>query len=318
MKKNVRPLRLIGSFIAIILLNGCQQQKELQPGEGFIDVDGGKVWYRIVGSGEKTPILVLHGGPGSPSYYLKPLSSLGTDRKLIFYDQLGCGKSDHSVDTTKMTVDHFVEELKTIVDHFGLKEFYLYGQSWGTMLGTDYYLKYPAGIKAIILSSPAISIPRWLSDADTLLSTLPDSIQNAVRTSEHNKTYDSPAYQNAIQVYYQNFLARKLPWSPDIDSTITQSGKSYEYMWGPSEFTAEGALKTYDRTNRLAEFKVPTLFITGEFDEARPTTVQYYQSLVPGAKFEIIKGAGHLTMQDKPVENNKVIADFLNGLEKNK
>ncbi|HEV8504074.1 MAG TPA: proline iminopeptidase-family hydrolase [Chitinophagaceae bacterium] len=316
MEKNVYLLPIIRSFIAIILLNGCQQHKELQPGEGFIDVDGGKVWYRIVGSGEKTPVIVLHGGPGAPSYYLKPLSPLGADRKLIFYDQLGCGKSDHSVDTTKMTVDHFVDELKTVVDHFGLKEFYLYGQSWGTMLGTDYYLKYPLGIKAIILSSPAISIPRWLSDADTLLSTLPDSIQNAVRTNELNKTYDSPAYQNAIQVYYQNFLARKLPWSADIDSTFMQLGKSYQYMWGPSEFTAEGALKTYDRTNRLGEIKVPTLFMAGEFDEARPTTVQYYQSLVPGAKFEIIKGAGHLTMQDKPEENNKVIIDFLNGLEK--
>ena len=316
MKKESALFKLIAVLVAIICLSSCQHRDKLSAGEGFIDVDGGKIWYHIVGSGDKTPILVLHGGPGAPSYYLKPLSPLGADRKLIFYDQLGCGKSDHSVDTTKMTVDHFVEELKTVIDHFGLHQFYLYGQSWGTMLGTDYYLKYPAGIKAIILSSPAISIPRWLSDADTLLSTLPDSVQNAVRTSEHNKTYDSPAYQNAIQVYYQNFLARKLPWSPDIDSTSMQLGKSYQYMWGPSEFTAEGALKTYDRTNRLGEIKVPTLFIAGEFDEARPTTVQYYQSLVPGAKFEVIKGAGHLTMQDEPEENNKVIIDFLNGLEK--
>ena len=315
-KNNISLIVFIQSFIAIVLLNGCQLQKELQPGEGFINVDGGKVWYRVVGSGNKTPILILHGGPGAPSYYLKPLSALGVDRKVIFYDQLGCGKSDRRVDTTKMTVDHFVEELKTVVDHFNLKEFYLYGQSWGTMLGTDYYLKYPKGIKAMILSSPAISIPMWLRDADTLLSMLPDSIQNAVRTNERNKTYDSPAYQQAIQVYYENFMARKLPWSADIDSTFTQLGQSYQYMWGPSEFTAEGALKTYDRTNRLGEIKVPTLFIAGEFDEARPTTVQYYQSLTPGAKFEVIKGAGHLTMQDKPEENNKIVIDFLNSLEK--
>jgi proline iminopeptidase len=307
---------IIQVLVATIMLNSCQQQKEIKTGEGFINVDGGKVWYRVVGNGNQTPILVLHGGPGAPSYYLKPLSALGTDRKVIFYDQLGCGKSDRSTDTTKMTVDHFVEELKTVVQHFGLKEFYLFGQSWGTMLGTDYYLKYPKGIKAMILSSPAISIPMWLSDADTLLSTLPDSIQNAVRTNEQNKMYDSPAYQQAIQVYYQNFVARKLPWSVDIDSTFMQLGQSYQYMWGPSEFTAEGALKTYDRTNRLGEIKVPTLFIAGEFDEARPSTVKYYQSLVPGSKFEIIKGAAHITMQDKPEESNKVATDFLNSLEK--
>jgi len=315
MNTKIRLSIVIQVLIATVLLNSCQQQKEIQTGEGFINVDGGKVWFRVVGNGDKTPILVLHGGPGAPSYYLKPLSALGVDRKVIFYDQLGCGKSDHIIDTTLMTVDHYVEELKTVVQHFGLKEFYLYGQSWGTMLGTDYYLKYPQGIKALILSSPAISIPMWLKDAETLLSTLPDSIQNAVRINEKNKRYRAPAYQQALQVYYQNFVARKLPWSADIDSTFLQIGQSYQYMWGPSEFTATGSLKTYDRTSRLGEIKVPTLFIAGEFDEARPSTVKYYQSLVPGAKFEVIKGAAHLTMQDKPEQSNRVVSDFLNSLE---
>jgi proline iminopeptidase len=315
MKTTFRTSIILQFLIASVLLISCQQQKEIQTGEGYIQVDGGKVWYRVVGNGNKTPILVLHGGPGAPSYYLKPLSALGTDRKVIFYDQLGCGKSDHSTDTTLMTVDHFVEEARTVVQHFGLKEFYLYGQSWGTMLGTDYYLKYPEGIKAIILASPAISIPLWLKDADILLSTLPDSIQNTVRTNEQNKTFNNPAYQEAVMVYYQNFVARKLPWSADIDSTFSQLGESYHYMWGPSEFTATGSLKTYDRTSRLGEIKVPTLFITGEFDEARPATVEYYQSLVPGAKFEVIKDAAHITTHDNPEENNKVIRDFINSLE---
>ena len=269
----------------------------------------------MAGNGEKTPIIVLHGGPGSPSYYLKPLDALGKERKIIFYDQLGCGKSDNTKDTTLMTVDHYVEELKTVVQHFDLKEFYLYGQSWGTMLGTDYYLKYPKGIKAMILSSPCISSPMWLKDADSLISSLPDSIQNAIRINETNKTFNNPDYKRAVLFYYQNFLARKLPWSTDIDSTFSQLGQSYLYMWGPSEFTATGALKSYDRSNRLGEIKVPTLFICGEFDEAPPSTVKYYQSLVPGAKFEMIEGSGHLTMQDKPEQSNKVVIDFLNTLE---
>lgn len=315
MKNSARISGLIHAFIAIAMLNSCHQDSNLQTGEGYINVDGGKVWYRVVGQGDKTPILVLHGGPGAPSYYLKPLSALGAERKVIFYDQLGCGKSDHLTDTTKMTIDHFVEELKTVVDHFGLKEFYLYGQSWGTMFGTDYILKYPQGIKAVILSSPAISTALWIKDADTLLSTLPDSIQQVVKINDQNKTYNSPAYQAAINAYYQHFMARKLPWSPDIDSSISQMGKSYQYMWGPSEFNATGPLRTFDRTNRLGEIKVPTLFLAGEFDEARPSTVKYYQSLVPGAKFELIKGAAHLTMQDKPEETNKVVIDFINSLE---
>ena len=70
------------------------------PGEGYIPVTGGKVWYRIVGTGKGTPLLVLHGGPGVPSYYLNPLAALGDDRPVVFYDQLGCGRSDQPADTS--------------------------------------------------------------------------------------------------------------------------------------------------------------------------------------------------------------------------
>ena len=169
---------------------------------------------------------------------------------------------------------------------------------------------------AVILSSPAISIPRWLKDADSLISSLPDSIQKAIRTNEKNRTYEAPEYKRGVRVFYENFVARKLPWSADVDSCFAQIGKQYDYMNGPSEFTIVGPLKSFDRTDRLHEIKVPTLFITGEFDEASPPTVKYYQSLVPGAKFEIIPGAGHLTMQDSPAYSNKVVSDFLKGLEK--
>ena len=308
---------LIFLIILILSIESCKHEPTLKSGEGFINVKGGKVWYRIVGEGKNTPILLLHGGPGVPSFYLNPLSALGKDRPVIFIDQLGCGRSDKITDTTLMTVENFVDQIKQIKDSLDIKDFYLYGQSWGTMLGTDFYLKYPEGIKAIIFSSPAISIPMWLQDADTLIATLPDSIQNSIHTNELNKTYESPDYQKAIIVYYQHFLARKLPWSSDIDSAFLLMGANvYNFMGGPSEFTMTGTLKNYDRTNRLSEIKVPTLFITGEFDEARPSTVKYYQSLVPGAQFELVENAGHLTMQDDPEKNLKIITDFINGIEK--
>ncbi len=60
---------------------------------------------------------------------------------------------------------------------------------------------------------------------------------------------------------------------------------------------------------------MPTLFITGEYDEARPVTVRYFQSLVPGAQMEVIEGAGHSTMHDNLAQNTAVIRDFLKQLE---
>lgn len=315
-----KKLIFIGLTLTILtaLLFSCSQTNNLKQGEGFIDVKGGKVWYKVVGEGNKTPIIMLHGGPGIPSYYLKPLAELGKDRPVIFFDQLGCGKSGKLTDTTLMTVDNFVAQLGEVITHLGLKEFYIYGQSWGTMLGTDYYLKNPKGIKALILSSPSLNTKLWRKDAEILIATLPDSIQTAIFTNEKNKTFDTPSYGQAVQVYYQHFLARKQPWSAEMDSCLSQMGQNiYGYMGGPSEFTMTGELKNYDRTKQLGAIKVPTLFMCGEFDEARPETVKYYQSLVSGAKFSMTPNAAHLTMQDNPKADIKAITDFLNEIEQN-
>ena len=314
--KKLKYFFLIFSVFLIITFYGCEQHS-LYPKEGYIDVTGGKVWYRIIGSGSKTPLVLLHGGPGVPSYYLNPMAALSDERPIIFIDQLGCGRSDRISDTTLMTIDSYVKQLKEIKDALGLTDFYLYGNSWGSILGVEYYFAHPEGIKALIFSGPALDIPRWAKDADTLIATLPDPLQTAIRENEKNGTYDSPQYGQAVDYYYKLYLARKQPWSADIDSAFSQVGENvYLHMDGPSEFTLTGNLKDYDATGKLGKIKIPTLFIGGEFDEARPSTVKYYASLVPNAKAEIIPDAGHLSMQDNPVLHNKVISEFLKSIEK--
>ena len=185
------------------------------------------------------------------------------------------------------------------------------------MLGIDYYLKYPKGVKALILASPCTSIRLWMNDADILISMLPDSIQFFIKQSTNNTNLDSTKMKEALDYYYNNFYTRKQPLSADIDSAHSQSGNNvYEYMWGKEEFFVSGTLRDYDRTGDLNKIKAPTLYITGEFDAARPNTVRYYQSLTPNSKFIIINNAGHQTMHDNPKENIEAIQTFIHELEK--
>jgi proline iminopeptidase len=260
---------------------------------------------------------LLHGGPGSTSYYLNPLKELGEDRPVIFFDQLGCGRSDRITDTTLMTLENYTDEVEQVRKALGLKEFYLYGHSWGTTLALEYYLKYPKGIKAIVFGSPLFSTALWIKDADTLIASLPDSIQQIIKTNEQNKTYSSADYQRATKFYYNHFLERVVQHSANLDSTHKTFGENvYEFMWGPSEFKATGNLKDYDRVSSLGNIKVPVLLICGEYDEARPNTVKYFQSLIPGSKLVIIKNSGHVTISDNTKDNNKAIAGFLNKLDR--
>jgi len=314
MKKWIYRIALFGVTAALIL--GCQSKTKLTPGEGYVNVTGGRVWYKIVGGGPETPLVLLHGGPGFPSYYLNPLAELSDERPIIFLDQFGCGRSDDNKDTALMTVETFVKQLEQVTDSLGLKKFHLYGHSWGTMLGMDYYLKNPDRVKSLIFASPCLSVPRWEADCKELIKTLPDSIQLAIESTEKTGNYESVEYQNAMNTFYQNFVARKLPWDANVDSTFAGANIDvYNYMWGPSEFTPTGTLQNYDRSDQLKEIKVPSLYMCGEFDEARPSTVQYYQSETPGSKFVIIKDAAHISMHDNPTQNNQEISEFLKEIE---
>jgi proline-specific peptidase len=103
--------------------------------EGKIAFHGYGTWVRVVGDIEepgKLPLLCLHGGPGMAHDYLEPLQEIaGTGRRVIFYDQLGCGKSDHPHDPSLWNVALFVDEVEAVKKFLNLTELHLFGQSWG-------------------------------------------------------------------------------------------------------------------------------------------------------------------------------------------
>ncbi|MEO6254834.1 MAG: proline iminopeptidase-family hydrolase [Ferruginibacter sp.] len=305
-------------FVTLASFTSCKTAPDLKPREGFVPVTGGKIWYRILGEGKGTPIMMLHGGPGGTSRSFYQFASLGNDRPVIIFDQLGSGRSGYHTDTTLLKVENFVEQLAALKTSLGLKEFYLHGHSWGTALGLEYYLAHPQGIKAIIFNSPYFSTALWKKDADTLISKLADTIQLAIKNGEISHDYKSAAYTNANVVYSKNYGIRKTRLTSELDTALSKANTFiYEHMWGPTEFTATGTLIHYERVQSLKNIKVPALFITGEFDEARPATVKYFQSLVPGSKFVMIDGAGHGTMHDNREQNIKAIKDFLDQVERN-
>ena len=293
----------------------AQNNPDLVEKEGYVDVNGGKLWYRILGSGNETPLLMMHGGPGgtSRSFYL--FEKLAKDRPLILFDQLGSGRSDHHQDTSLLKVEEFVNQVSVLKEHLGLNEFYLYGHSWGTALALEYYSAYPAGVKGIIFNSPYFSTSIWDKDADLLIDELPDTIQSAIEIGEASGDFTTRSYQQANAIYASKYGSRKKRIHSDLDTASAPGNYFiYNYMWGPTEFTATGTLKNYDIMAKLEKVDIPTLFITGEFDEARPATVLSFLSLVPNSTAVIIKGAGHATMNDNLKQNSKAIRVFLKSL----
>ena len=283
----------------------------LSAGEAMLAVDGGRIWYKKSGTGTGTPVILVHGGPGLSSFYLKPLEALGDERPVVRYDQLGGGKSSGLTDTAKMTVAHFVAELDSVRSALGYDKFHLVGHSWGTMLGFAYYEAHPDRVASLTFASPSLDIPTWIKNGRRLVTTLSDSARQAIRKADADKKFDTPAYRSAMNEYYGKYVWKR-PVEADLDSTMkTANDQISNYMQGPSEFTITGTLKDYNVTRELQGIRVPTLYTVGEFDEADPATVKLFASLTPGATVVVIPGAAHLTTWDNPSSMLAAVRSFL-------
>jgi proline iminopeptidase len=290
----------------------------LAAGEARLAVDGGRIWYRKSGAATGTPVILLHGGPGFASYYMKAFEALGDDRPVVRYDQLGAGKSDRLTDTSRMTIEHFVRELDSLRAHLGYDRIHVLGHSWGTILGLEYYRAHPEHVASLTLASPALDIPAWEKNAKRLVTTLSDSAQRAIRTREAEKKFDAPDYQAALMEFYGKYVWRK-PVEAELDSTLKMANEQiYNYMQGPSEFTITGTLKRYDSTPFLKDVKVPTLYVVGEFDEANPETVRRFAGMTPGARYTVIPGSAHLIEWDNPAASVKTVREFLRDVDAGK
>ncbi|HEY7005057.1 MAG TPA: proline iminopeptidase, partial [Sphingomicrobium sp.] len=86
----------------------------------------------------------------------------------------------------------------------------------------------------------------------------------------------------------------------------------YETMWGSSEFVSTGTLRNYNGEPLLAKLDGPhTLFIDGQYDEARPSTIGKFAERVRGAEFAVVPGAGHGFLSDRPEESLGILRPWL-------
>ena len=288
----------------------------LGPGEGLLPVRGGRIWYRVSGTGNGTPMVLLHGGPGAGSYYLKPFEDIGDDRPVVRYDQLGAGKSDRLSDTTLMNIPRFVEELDSLRRALKIVKWFLNGHSWGTVLALEYYKAHPEHVAGIVFGGSVFDWRAYARETEAWTKHLTDSSQRAITAWKQGGSPDAPGFKAATDEFYAQFVWRR-PVMADLDSTMAGFGnEQYTYMQGAYEYVVTGTLKNYDARADLPRIQVPVLSTTGEFDEVGPETVEAHAKLIPSAKFVLYRDAGHVTSWDARDANVKDVREFLRSVDK--
>ena len=277
-------------------------------------VPGGHIWYRVIGKGDGTPVVLLHGGPGNPSVYLKSLEVLGDERIVVRYDQLGAGYSDVVHDTSVFNIPHYVQELELLRRHLGVDRLHLYGHSWGATLAVEYYRAHSDHVTSLILAGETLDLPAFAANVRRIFAEMPDPLSRAVRQRAAGEPYDTVAMQAAMRRFRSHFAHSPVAAEADTLARLTNP-EIANYMNGTSPFAPTGTLRQYDATPFLKQIKVPVLFIVGEFDVSGPDNIRRHASITPNSKLVVIPNAGHHTQWDDLPATLAAVRSFLRDVE---
>ncbi len=268
----------------------------------MIQVDGKyNVWTKKVGHG-KIKVLTLHGGPGVTHEYFECFEDFlpAQGIEFYYYDQLGSAYSDQPDDKSLWTVDRFREEVEQVRSALGLENFYLFGHSWGGMLGIEYALKYQKHLKALVISDMTASIASYVEYINQLRKKLPPDVIAVLEKYEAKGEYEAPEYQDVmLKRIYAEHLCRLDPWPDPVQRAFKHlAAPVYNTMQGPNEFVVNGTFKDWDRWNDLPKIKVPTLLLVGRHDTMSVADIQKMGRAIPRSRVAVCENGSHLGMYD--------------------
>ncbi len=284
-----------------------------------------ETWYRVTGQLDsgKPAVVVVHGGPGSTHDYLLGLARLSEHGwPVVHYDQLGNGGSTHlpARGADFWTVQLFLDELDNLLNRLGIADNYvLFGQSWGGMLAARHAASRPAGLRGLVIANSPASYPLWLQEMKVLRDGLPPGVNDTLLRLEANGQTQTDEYFQAILPFYKAHVCRLDPWPREYMASfyeIFNDPTVYYAMNGPSEFHVIGSLKDWGVQDCCPDIAVPTLLISGRYDEATPRTVQPFADLIPDVRWELFENSSHLPHLEEPEQFYAVLLTYLAGLAK--
>lgn len=287
---------------------------------GTLKWELGETAYAVIGdlTSGKTPLVALHGGPGFLGKSCATITGYAqkSERPAVWYDQLGCGASSGHKDKPAdfWQVEIFVKEFYELINHLGIADnFAINGHSWGGLLAAEIAITQPKGLKALILSSPLGDTDTWVAGVKELLAEMPPEISSVIIKHEEAGTTTTDEYMEAAFKFYDKHVIR-VPMPPDLVEIFDEAladQNVYNAMWGPSELMCNGTLAGHVVTDRLDRINVPTLIMSGKYDECMSSTAGAYLSGIKGSRWELFEESSHLSYVEEAAKYQRVMNEFL-------
>ena len=289
--------------------------------EGYMPYLGFKTYFRIAGKGNeaKAPLLVLHGGPGGSHNTLEVLDvlSLIEDRQIIYYDQLGCGKSYVEGHTELWNIKTWIDELEALRQFLGLDKIHLLGQSFGGFLELAYCIeKKSRGVLSMVVSSGLSNPKLWAEEQRKWISKMDKDSQNAIAEAEASKNFNLESYIEADKKFM--LLHSCDDFSNVVDAPeCFKRGKAkgrenvYKTTWGKDEYNIDGTVSCIDLSDKLQEIDTNVLIVNGSQDLCSETIAKDMHKRIPNSKWVMFDGVRHRCYYEAYDEYIPLVDDWM-------
>ncbi len=300
----------------VLILAGCAQNlstyqvPNVPSKEGFVKTANGQLYYQTMGQGD--PVIVIHGGPGMDQGYLLPgMAALAKKHQVVFYDQLGSGRSTALIiDEQHITIDKFVEDLEMLRKALKFEKVTIVGHSWGGMLAMHYAVKYPKNIKKLVLMNTVASsgIRDFVEELEKRTQPSAGEFEKLKASQEF---IDSDPL--AIAQYYGLFFQYYFYNPADLEKLNLQlDPKGAATGMKVSKILEEPLFVKYtDQHDDLQKLKMPTLIIHGDSDVIPMSAANSLAHSIKGSKLVVLKNCGHFPYIEQPKEWLEIMEEFL-------
>lgn len=280
-----------------------------------VAVEGGRVVAYVYGEGNGETVLGINGGPGVASLYLRnalrPLADRGF--RVLIHDQLGTGASDRPGDPGLWTLRRYVAEVEAVRQALGGGKVHLLGHSWGGWLGIEYTLAHHDKLKSCIFSNTSGDTPTHLREVRRLLSAFGTETLEMIDRLEKAGQLTSPLYKAICTLFYARHSSRRGYLAGRRNEHEELNMQVQIALWGPAEFSATGALASWNRLPDLARLTLPTLVLVGAHDYITPLSAGLLHAHLPDARLVLFPESGHSSFLDEPEAYLDTVTRFLRG-----
>ncbi|GFJ96080.1 alpha/beta hydrolase [Phytohabitans rumicis] len=280
------------------------------------------------GTPRPTPVIFLHGGPGTPGDGIdatgRALAADGFD--VYEYDQLGAGRSTRLADVTGYTVARHVADLEAVRQAIGAEQVVLIGQSWGGILAAYYLAAHPDRVARVVFTSPGALWEGAFPDGNTgdIWDRLTPAQEDAIDALAYRPRFIAATLLQAINPRAAHALLGDAEADELLRQILLTAAPAAQYPGAPplhapdnaagfwvNQYTSLDAEQVPDPRPALRSVPVPALVVRAEGDYKKWAVTYDYKRTLPRATLVYVKGAGHAISSDRPELYLSLLRSFL-------